>query len=92
MSFGWILSAKGMVSGLLLLPAAVGIRMPSTNHGLGWMRLYSAEGPTVSFPCPLGFFGPSQDHSAYQTIDSSDSPTAPFANLEDKGQAAPRGY
>ncbi|KAK7811128.1 type-1 angiotensin II receptor-associated protein isoform X1 [Chionomys nivalis] len=43
-------------------------------------------------PLRPGFFGPSQEHSAYQTIDSSDSPTAPFANLEDKGQAAPRGY
>lgn len=55
-------------------------------------------GPTlVSFPyphvpCPLDFFGPSQEHSAYQTIDSSDSPAAPYAVVEDKGQAATRGY
>ncbi|KAL1777304.1 type-1 angiotensin II receptor-associated protein [Sigmodon hispidus] len=43
-------------------------------------------------PLRPDFFGPPQEHSAYQTIDSSDSPAAPFANLEDKGQAAPRGY
>ncbi|XP_006989116.1 type-1 angiotensin II receptor-associated protein [Peromyscus maniculatus bairdii] len=38
------------------------------------------------------FFGPSQEHSAYQTIDTPDSPATPFASPEDKGQAAPRGY
>lgn len=43
-------------------------------------------------PLHSDFFGPSQEHSAYQTIDSSDSPADPFASLENKGQAAPRGY
>lgn len=43
-------------------------------------------------PLRSDFFGPSQEHSAYQTIDSSDSPADPFASLENKGQAAPRGY
>ncbi|XP_038965624.1 type-1 angiotensin II receptor-associated protein isoform X1 [Rattus norvegicus] len=43
-------------------------------------------------PLRSDFFGPSQEHSAYQTIDSSDSPADPLASLENKGQAAPRGY
>ncbi|XP_051029624.1 type-1 angiotensin II receptor-associated protein [Phodopus roborovskii] len=43
-------------------------------------------------PARPDFFGSTREHSAYQTIDSSDSPAAPFASLEDKGQAAPRGY
>uniref|UniRef100_A0A8C6QNN0 Angiotensin II, type I receptor-associated protein n=1 Tax=Nannospalax galili TaxID=1026970 RepID=A0A8C6QNN0_NANGA len=38
------------------------------------------------------FFGPSQERSVYQTIDSPDSPAEPFADLEDRGQAVPRGY
>ncbi|MEJ1272428.1 angiotensin II type I receptor-associated protein [Cricetulus griseus] len=42
-------------------------------------------------PLRPDFFGPSQEHSAYQTIDSSDSPAAPYAVVEDKGQAATRG-
>ncbi|XP_052573911.1 type-1 angiotensin II receptor-associated protein isoform X1 [Peromyscus californicus insignis] len=43
-------------------------------------------------PLRPDFFGPSHEHSAYQTIDTPDSPAAPFASPEDKGQAAPRGY
>ncbi|XP_004482593.1 type-1 angiotensin II receptor-associated protein isoform X2 [Dasypus novemcinctus] len=34
-----------------------------------------------------GFFGPSQEHSAYQTIDSPEVPTDPFAGPEGRGQA-----
>uniref|UniRef100_A0A8D2CNE6 Angiotensin II receptor associated protein n=1 Tax=Sciurus vulgaris TaxID=55149 RepID=A0A8D2CNE6_SCIVU len=37
------------------------------------------------------FLGPSQEHSAYQTIDSSEPPADPFAVPEGRGQAA-RGY
>ncbi|EDL14800.1 type-1 angiotensin II receptor-associated protein isoform 1 [Mus musculus] len=44
-------------------------------------------------PLRPDFFGPSQEHSAYQTIDSSsDAAADPFASLENKGQAVPRGY
>ncbi|XP_020137302.1 type-1 angiotensin II receptor-associated protein isoform X1 [Microcebus murinus] len=38
-----------------------------------------------------GFLGPSQDRSAYQTIDSAEAPVDPFASPEDRGQTA-RGY
>ncbi|XP_045402081.1 type-1 angiotensin II receptor-associated protein [Lemur catta] len=38
-----------------------------------------------------GFLGPSQDRSAYQTIDSAEAPVDPFATPEDRGQTA-RGY
>ncbi|XP_048206200.1 type-1 angiotensin II receptor-associated protein [Perognathus longimembris pacificus] len=36
--------------------------------------------------------GPSLERSAYQTIDSTEVPADPFAGLEGRGQAAPRGY
>ncbi|XP_012578018.1 PREDICTED: type-1 angiotensin II receptor-associated protein isoform X2 [Condylura cristata] len=38
-----------------------------------------------------GFFGPSQEHSAYQRIDSPEAPTDPFAGPEVKGHV-PQGY
>ncbi|XP_023047734.1 type-1 angiotensin II receptor-associated protein isoform X2 [Piliocolobus tephrosceles] len=38
-----------------------------------------------------GFLGPSQDRSAYQTIDSAEAPTDPFAVPEGRGSDA-RGY
>lgn len=38
-----------------------------------------------------GFCGPSQEHSAYQTIDSPEVPSDPFAGPESKGHT-PQGY
>ncbi|XP_006145380.1 type-1 angiotensin II receptor-associated protein isoform X1 [Tupaia chinensis] len=38
-----------------------------------------------------GFLGPSQERSAYQTIDSPESPVDPFGEPEGQNQAA-RGY
>ncbi|XP_023370983.1 type-1 angiotensin II receptor-associated protein isoform X2 [Otolemur garnettii] len=38
-----------------------------------------------------GFLGPSQDRSAYQTIDSTEAPADPFAIPDGRGQATP-GY
>ncbi|XP_008062025.1 type-1 angiotensin II receptor-associated protein, partial [Carlito syrichta] len=38
-----------------------------------------------------GFLGPSQDRSAYQTIDSPEVPADPFAGPDSRGQAS-RGY
>lgn len=37
------------------------------------------------------FLGPSREHSAYQTIDSTEAPTEPLSRLEPRGQDA-RGY
>ncbi|KAF6343980.1 angiotensin II receptor associated protein [Rhinolophus ferrumequinum] len=39
----------------------------------------------------VGFCGPSQEHSAYQTIDSPEVPSDPFASPESKGHT-PQGY
>ncbi|XP_077007423.1 type-1 angiotensin II receptor-associated protein [Tamandua tetradactyla] len=38
-----------------------------------------------------GFFGPARERSAYQTIDSSEVPTDPFASPEGRGPVA-QGY
>lgn len=42
-------------------------------------------------PHRLGFCGPSQEHSAYQTIDSPEVPSDPFAGPESKGHT-PQAY
>lgn len=39
----------------------------------------------------IGFLGPSQERSDYQTIDSSEAPADPFGGSESRGHA-PQGY
>ncbi|XP_058408881.1 type-1 angiotensin II receptor-associated protein isoform X1 [Diceros bicornis minor] len=42
-------------------------------------------------PLHTGFLGPSQEHSAYQTIDSSEARTEPFASPDGRGHTS-QGY
>ncbi|XP_054435618.1 type-1 angiotensin II receptor-associated protein [Pteronotus mesoamericanus] len=52
-------------------------------------HMYRERGGVL--PLHAGFLGPSQEHSAYQTIDSPEAPADLYAGLEGKGHA-PQGY
>ncbi|XP_037355353.1 type-1 angiotensin II receptor-associated protein isoform X2 [Talpa occidentalis] len=53
-------------------------------------HMYRERGGELPFR--TGFLGPSQEHSAYQRIDSPEAPADPFAGLEGKDHRAPQGY
>lgn len=79
---------KGSMPGAV---AAITAPVPDASPGclLGWSGSWLTPEPSrfvfAFSPVSLGFVGPSQEHSAYQTIDSPEAPADFYSGPEGKG-------
>ncbi|KAG8505577.1 Type-1 angiotensin II receptor-associated protein [Galemys pyrenaicus] len=86
-------SAGMAILSLLLKPFSCCLvyHMYRERGGERLLHAGEAAGRPARPACRPGFLGSSQEHSAYQRIDSPEAPADPFAAQEGKGRA-PQGY